>query len=236
MANFYGIYPVGSGGGGGGTAFQETPAGAVNSSNVTFTLSQAPGSAAALDLFLDGLILYQGVDYSLSGSTITMTSPPLFGQTLYATYTVVSAGAGVTDLNGLTGSINLVAGAGISVTPGAGIITIAATASSPLSVSGTRGAPNVITAAGGISFAGTAPLNKNYITSNGGAVTITANPQIAAGNADGQQLVLQSRSATDTVQISDGTGLVLNGSWIGGLDSSITLTWDGTNWVEMSRQ
>lgn len=45
-------------------------------------------------------------------------------------------GSGVLDLNGLTGSISLIAGAGITITPGAGTLTIDATGASPV------GAPN----------------------------------------------------------------------------------------------
>lgn len=100
---------------------------------------------------------------------------------------------------------------------------------------GTRASPTAITAVGGISYAA-ATATDNYIQGSGGAVTVTANPQIAAGTVDGQRLVLIGRSATNTVTIADGTGLSLNGSWVGGLDSMIALRWDGTNWAEISRR
>lgn len=219
-----------------GTPFQEVPAGAINGVNVTFTLSQDPNPDAGMVLFQDGLILNQGTDYTLAGTTITMAVAPNFAQTLYAFYTVAAAGTGVTSLNTFTGAVNIVAGTGITVTPLANNITIAATAVSPLTVVATRGAPTLITAVGGIAFTSTTVLTKNYIAGNGGPVIVTANPQIAAGTVDGQELTLQSRDATNTVEIQDGTGLVLNGPWIGGLDSSITLTWDTVNWVEKCRQ
>lgn len=65
---------------------QETPAGAVDNSNVTFTLAHAPTADASVHLYQDGLILVQGTDYTISGATITMTTAPNFAQTLYADY------------------------------------------------------------------------------------------------------------------------------------------------------
>jgi hypothetical protein len=226
-------------GGGGGTPFQEIPSGAINNVNVNFTLANTPASNAALALFLDGLSLEQGVDYTILGTAITMTVAPMFGQHLYAIGSLSSGpSGGVDDVNGVIGSVIVAAGAGITVGTLGQTITITNTGptTTVLAVDGTRAAPQLITAAGGLSFSGTQTFTKKYIAGNGGPVVVTANPQIAAGTVDGQQLVLQSRDATDTVQLSDGTGLSLNGAWIGGLDSSITLTWDTVNWVEMSRQ
>lgn len=65
---------------------QEEPTGLVNGSNVTYTLSETPHSNACVDVYLNGLILRQGTDYSLSGSTITMTTAPVSGSDLYAKY------------------------------------------------------------------------------------------------------------------------------------------------------
>ncbi len=58
---------------------QETPGGAINGSNVTFTLSQAPSPAVSLQLFRNGAKLRQGIglDYTLSGATITFAIPPV---------------------------------------------------------------------------------------------------------------------------------------------------------------
>lgn len=68
------------------TDIQEAPAGAIDNSNTAFALSTAPVSNASVSLYLDGLILIQGTDYTLSGTTITMTTPPNFAQFLYAKY------------------------------------------------------------------------------------------------------------------------------------------------------
>lgn len=103
-------------------------------------------------------------------------------------------------------------------------------------VTGSQASPTSITAAGGISFSGSNYFNVSFIQGSGGAVTVTANPQIAAGSLVGQRLTLISESATNTVKIQDGTGLSLNGAWVGGLSSVINLVWDGSNWVEESRR
>lgn len=78
-------HPLGTGAGA-ITYAQETPVGVVNSINTVFTLSNAPVSNSALKVYLDGLILKQGTDYTVVGVTITMTTAPLFGQTVYADY------------------------------------------------------------------------------------------------------------------------------------------------------
>lgn len=96
MANFYasfgGAFGGGGGGGGGGstvTEIQESPSGVVDGANVTFLLSNSPSSAAAVKLYLDGGIQYQGIglDYTISGFIITMAAAPSSPQTLYADYT-----------------------------------------------------------------------------------------------------------------------------------------------------
>ncbi len=55
---------------GGGTV--ETPTGTVNGSNVTFTVTATPKWIVA-----DGITYYDGAGYSISGTTITMVSPPV---------------------------------------------------------------------------------------------------------------------------------------------------------------
>lgn len=71
-----------------GTIVQEAPAGTVNGSNVTFTLSFTPLNLNLVDLKLDGVVLEQGAgkDYTISGATITMLTAPVAGQSLLALY------------------------------------------------------------------------------------------------------------------------------------------------------
>lgn len=96
----------GGGGGGSGGSFgqfidNETPAGAVNGSNATFTLAFAPDPVESLDLTKNGIGQLQGVDYNLAGQTITFLagSIPQSGNVLRASYRVGASQASG-DLSG----------------------------------------------------------------------------------------------------------------------------------------
>jgi len=82
--------PCGSGGGvaGGSFADSEVPAGAVNGSNTVFTLATAPSPASSLQLYRNGLLMRQGVDYQIATNTITffIGSVPQSGDLLVASY------------------------------------------------------------------------------------------------------------------------------------------------------
>ena len=77
-----------SGGAIGGFVDNETPAGTINSSNVTFTLATAPSPTTSLRLFVDGVRQRLTTDYSLSGLTITFVAgaTPQTGSNLIADY------------------------------------------------------------------------------------------------------------------------------------------------------
>lgn len=111
---------------------------------------------------------------------------------------------------------------------------------SAVSVTGTSSSPQSITAAGGIAFTGNADRNTWYVKSNSGAVTISANPQIAAGSFDAQELTLIQMSATDTLQFADGNGLATAGASeliLDQVNKMVTFIWDatGAKWREKSR-
>ncbi len=82
--------PCGSGGGAAGSSFAdaEVPAGTVNGSNAVFTLTSAPSPAGSLELYRNGLLMRQGTDYQISGSTVTffLASIPQSGDLLVASY------------------------------------------------------------------------------------------------------------------------------------------------------
>jgi hypothetical protein len=83
--------PCGSAGGGGilpSFSDSEIPAGTINGANTVFTLASTPSPTGSLDLYLNGLLMKQAVDYTLSGNTITflMVSTPQTGDTLVASY------------------------------------------------------------------------------------------------------------------------------------------------------
>ena len=103
-------------------------------------------------------------------------------------------------------------------------------------ITGTRAAPSAIVAGTGIAFTGGDYTNIWFVEGDGGAVDITADPQIAAGTNVGQRLTVIGRNNTNTVTLEHGTGLSLNGTAVLAEDSAIDLMWDGTNWTELARR
>lgn len=83
--------PCGSGSGSGvlpSFSDGETPAGTINGSNTSFTLANSPSPATSLLLYLNGLLMTQGVDYTLNGNAISFlpASVPQSGDVLTASY------------------------------------------------------------------------------------------------------------------------------------------------------
>ena len=80
------------GGNGGGLlpsfADAETPGGAVDGINTTFTLNFSPSPAASLIVFRNGVLMKPGTDYSIIGAVITffLGSVPQPGDALFASY------------------------------------------------------------------------------------------------------------------------------------------------------
>lgn len=65
---------------------REVPAGTLNGTNATFTLSFTP-SPSDLMLTLNGVGQNPAVDYTISGATITFTVPPVSSDWMMAFYT-----------------------------------------------------------------------------------------------------------------------------------------------------
>lgn len=81
-----------TGGVGGTLIVGEPPSGAINGSNRTFFLANAPLSGT-LALYQDGARLQgTGGDYNLTGNVITFVTAPLTGDTLIADYLITSGG------------------------------------------------------------------------------------------------------------------------------------------------
>ena len=94
--------PCGTGGGGtaGSFADAEIPTGIVNGVNTAFTLAAAPSPAESLELFRNGLLQRQGVDYQIGGSTVTffLGSVPQSGDLLVASYRFAGGSGALTSL------------------------------------------------------------------------------------------------------------------------------------------
>lgn len=77
------------------------------------------------------------------------------------------------------------------------------------------------------------------VSGDGGAVDLTSDPQVAAGEFDGQPLLIVGGDDTNTVKLDDGTGLELVGgtSITLGKGDSLALRWDldDTTWREVHR-
>jgi hypothetical protein len=91
--------PCGTGGGGPTTPVPtfvdfETPAGLMDGSNAVFTLSQVPNPPESLQMFRNGLLQKQSVDFSLSGNAVTFipAAVPTIGDILLASFRVTGAG------------------------------------------------------------------------------------------------------------------------------------------------
>jgi hypothetical protein len=99
---------TGSTGSGSGTTVGfvdgEIPTGLVNSSNATFSLVNAPTPASSLQVFRNGLLMRSGLDYNLSGQTISFlaASLPQTGDALLANYRMTTAGGGSGGSGGTT--------------------------------------------------------------------------------------------------------------------------------------
>lgn len=73
------------GGSGGTMAYDEVPSGSIDGVNTTFTLAHTPNPSGSLILQLNqGFPAGGGIDYSISGDTITMVVAPPPGSTLIA--------------------------------------------------------------------------------------------------------------------------------------------------------
>lgn len=75
----------GAGGSSSNQTYNEVPAGVINAINTTFTLLQVP-QTNTLKLYLNGIRQMYTTDFTLTGNTITMGSPPLLLDTLLADY------------------------------------------------------------------------------------------------------------------------------------------------------
>lgn len=87
---------------GGGTVFgnyivNENPSGVINGTNTSFTLTHAPSldfdGNDALVLYLNNGFLINGIDYTISGTGISMNYAPITGDRLTATYFISLSGS-----------------------------------------------------------------------------------------------------------------------------------------------
>lgn len=91
----------------------EVPSGVINGVNTTYTLSHSPNPTSSLMLTDNGLLLFAGSDFTLSGSIVTMTTAPLAGDELQAWYTTSGSISLPVATTGSLGAIKV--GSGLTV-------------------------------------------------------------------------------------------------------------------------
>jgi len=69
----------------------ETPTGAINGTNTTYTLAFTPIKGAVALVYVPGAqqpaqLLQVGVDFTSTGNTVVLNTPPITGSNLYAVY------------------------------------------------------------------------------------------------------------------------------------------------------
>jgi hypothetical protein len=74
-----------------------------------------------------------------------------------------------------------------------------------------------------------------FTESNGGVVSVSANPQVSPATKVGQELRLVGTSDVNAIALSNGNGLLINGSVTLGNGVSIDLYWNGSVWAESDR-
>lgn len=185
----------------------EIPTGAVNGSNVSFSLSYSPVNAASLWFMVDGRVL-EATEFSVSGTLVTLAAAPATGQAIDAIYLRT-----------------------INVTPGGG----GGGGSQAYVPNGSVASPVVVNAAIGVPVL-TADRQMGFVKSTGGAQAITAVPQVAPGSGVGQELVIIGTDDTNYISLADGNGLALNGGIDVKNNKTITLVWTGAVWLEMGRR
>lgn len=65
---------------------QEIPSGTVNGSNVAFTITFEPLEAESVLLFKNGIQQRLGIDFTITGTTITFTSAPALASDVSVQY------------------------------------------------------------------------------------------------------------------------------------------------------
>ncbi|GEM_PF-1764531 len=228
-----GLTAITTGGMGANTALSNLAAVAINTTLVSDTDSTddlGTASIAWANLYVDTIRTSTGSNLTINtdGGTIDIDDPTIDLSTQAVAVTLANT------TNALNFDSNSLVIDATNNRVGVGTATPNTTFEANGTVSYTPSATTNITAAGGI----TVTKGIMRIQGNGGAIDITADPQVVAGQ-DGQLVVLQGDSNTNTVKLDNGTGLQLAGgvSFTLGKGDIIEFTYDSgdTLWYEIRR-
>lgn len=245
---------------------RERPTGAVDGTNNTFFLSQAPINTDSVVAFVDGLEgdTPEYTVQNIGGQWAVVFDAsfiPAVGQQPNVVYMTgssgVGVGGGVGAIENEAGGVGLFDGmdvnvaklkalqAGVNTTitdNGDGTITISSSGGGGgggVETHGNAAAPQQVNPSVGITPT-TAQEQVWWVkptTGLLGAQHITATPAIAAGTVVGQKLKLKSVASANYLVIPNLSGTDQNGDCpMGTFGQAIEYTWDGTNWSEDSRR
>ena len=217
-------------------AGQETPTGAINGVNTTFTLAGVPINQQATMVFVDGIKIDPNsfsLVLGLGFAQIILTTPPSPGQTVYVTYfeNVGSGGGGgggisgasnlgsgvglfSSDLAGILQFLSLKAGTNVTLTPdGLGSLVIAAAGggggSYTRAVYGTPASPETFLSSSGLNPG--LEMDQTWILqTSGGQQTVSSALQIANGTVIGQRLTLRGVDAVNYFTFQGSAGTIYN--------------------------
>lgn len=212
----------------GGTtnAYAETPSGTINSSNVTFTLAHTPADTDGVLVLLDGVTQYNGIDYTVSGSTITFSVAPTTGSTIFAYYNTFSATGGVSSIASADGSITVTGTTSVDLA-----VVKAPKLTTARTINGTSfdGTANITVTAAAGTLTGTT-LNSTVVTSSLTSVG-TLGSLTVTGNILNSALTASKVVFTDGSKNLTSTGIGTSAQFIkgdGSLDSNTYITGNQT--------
>jgi hypothetical protein len=246
-----------------GLLFQ-VPTGAVNGTNATFLLSEAPVNSQSVIPFVDGVSSNPSefIVHQVSGEwavTFNSGSIPAVGQVVIVAFMTSSSGVGVgggiAAIENEPGGVglfyennvnvallkSLVAGTNFDIVDnGNGTLTLSASGGGGggIETHGTGASPISITPSVGIAPTSAAEQVWWIAPSSGsGSIPITASPAIAPGSTIGQILILKSTANSAFLVVPNGSGTDMDGNCsMGTFGQTLELMWDGANWSENSRR
>ena len=190
----------------------EVPSGTVDGTNNVFTLANTPIDPESVFFFV-GVNCLESTDYSISGTTITISNSdfiPVPGQSVYCKYLYSGIIPGGGGGGGGSGSSGYVAHG----SPGSPILVVSMTA-----VSGSND-----------------PLQTLFLATASGSFNVGSNPQIRPGVSVGQVIKLKGVDPVNYPIFQDGSGLDLNGALYLKQGQAAELSWNGSVWSEDSRR
>jgi len=201
-------------------AYQEFATGTVDGVNLQFALTKIPADNQSMMVYVDRFLVSNENWYLVENSNqafIQFVSgyAPVFPQDIYVSYFKQ-----IKSIQVLPGGGGGGGGSGGSY-----------------AVQGSFSAPIVVNEFAGLVVTSDERQYK-YVTSTGGAKTIVAAPQIAAGSFDGQELTIKGTSDINYPIFNDGNGLSLNGTCLVKRNQTLLLTWnsDLLIWEELTRR